>query len=77
MVQIHESLFYRLLFALTKMGMSFLQKLTDYLGVQIDKINQEKGQDSLSNYKNTIQFRQDIKLLKNDQITYIRLQNEL
>jgi hypothetical protein len=28
-----ENLFYRLLYSLTKMGMLFLQKLTDYLGV--------------------------------------------
>ena len=39
------------------MGMVFLKKLTDFLGVQLDKINQDKDQDSMSIYKNTIQFR--------------------
>lgn len=69
-----ESLFYRLLFSLTRMGMLFLQKLTDYLGNQIDKISNSKETEPLSVYKNTIQFKQDVKLLKSDQLTYVRLQ---
>jgi hypothetical protein len=57
LVHLDESLFYRLLFALTRMGMLFLQKLCDYLGNQIDKISSIKETDTLSTYKNTIQFK--------------------
>jgi len=74
LVHLNESLFYRLLFSVTRMGLLFLQKLTDYLCNQLDKISSFKETDPLATYKSTIQCRQDVKLLKNDQATYLRLQ---